>query len=39
MHVTIYRVLINLIKDNELFKIHVSKWITFILEDFIEKNE
>lgn len=38
MHENIYRVLINLIKDNEIFKIHVSKWIMFIIEDFIEKS-
>lgn len=37
MHETIYRVIITLIKNNPSFKIHVSKWILFIFEDFVEK--
>lgn len=39
MHTTIYQVLIVLIKNNKAFKIHVSKWIVFIIEDFVEKGE
>lgn len=37
MHEQIYQVIIYLIKDNKIFKTHVSKWIMFIIEDFIEK--
>ena len=39
MHETIYKVIINLIKNNKVFKIHVSRWIMFIFEDFVEKGE
>ncbi len=39
MHTTIYQVLINLTKNNKIFKIHVSKWILFVIEDFIERGE
>lgn len=39
MHETIYKVIINLIKNNKVFKIHVSKWILFVIEDFVEKGE
>lgn len=36
---TIYEVITELIRDNSLFKIHVSKWIMFILDDVINNNE
>jgi hypothetical protein len=32
-------VITELIRDNKMFKIHISKWIMFILDDVIEKNE
>lgn len=35
---TIYEVITELVRDNQMFKIHVSKWIMFILNDVINKN-
>ena len=29
----------EVIKDNHQFKIHVNKWIMFIIEDIMENNE
>lgn len=39
MYNAIYEVIFELIKDNDQFKIHVNKWIMFIVEDIIENNE
>ena len=39
MYNAIYEVIFQLIRDNVQFKIHVSKWITFIFEDVIQYNE
>lgn len=39
MYNGIYEVIFELIRDNLQFKIHVSKWITFIFEDVIRNNE
>lgn len=39
MYNTMYEVIFELIRDNPQFKIHVSKWISFIFEDVIRYNE
>lgn len=39
MYNGIYEVIFELIRDNPQFKIHVSKWITFIFEDVIRNDE
>ena len=39
MYNAIYEVIYELIKDNEQFKIHVTKWIMFIFEDVMEYDE
>ena len=39
MYNAIYEVIFELIRDNNQFKIHASKWITFIFEDVIQYNE
>lgn len=36
MYNTIYEVITELIRDNKMFKIHISKWIMFILNDVID---
>lgn len=35
----IYEVIYELVRNNVLFKIHVSKWINFIIEDVVTSNE
>ena len=39
MYNALYEVIFELIRDNLQFKIHVSKWIKFILEDVMRYNE
>lgn len=39
MYNAIYEVIYELIRDNTQFKIHVSKWISFIFEDVIRDNQ
>jgi hypothetical protein len=36
---TLYEVINELIRNNLLFKMHISKWFEFILEDVIANNE
>ena len=36
---TIYEVIRELIRKNQLFKMHISKWIMFVFEDVINSNE
>lgn len=36
---TLYEVINELIRNNLLFKMHISKWFEFILDDVITKNE
>ena len=39
MYNSLYEVIFELILDNNQFKIHISKWMEFILEDVINYNE
>lgn len=36
---TIYEVIYELVRDNLLFKIYISKWINFVIEDVIVENQ
>ena len=35
----IYEVIYELVRDNLLFKIYVSKWINFVIQDVLVENE
>ena len=35
----IYEVIYELVRNNLLFKIYVSKWINFVIEDVLVENE
>lgn len=36
---SIYEVIYELVRDNLLFKIYVSKWINFVIEDVLIENQ
>ena len=35
----IYEVIYELVRDNLLFKIYISKWINFVIQDVLVENE
>ena len=39
MYNTCYEVIYELIRNNNAFKLHISKWLIFIFEDVINENE
>lgn len=36
---TCYEVIVELIRNNYLFKVHVSKWILFVIDDVIQSDQ
>ncbi len=39
LYSTCYKVIEVMVKGNEMFKIHVSKWIDFVIQDVVESDD